>query len=103
MNTKKIQVGDKIRWNVPIGGDTIYTILAIDTSRPYQLVGDLSFPQEILFQWQDNSGFTSQTWGGSEQTVNEALNQNNIIRVGSILQPLQKLPTFDLRFGYFKG
>lgn len=90
MSTKKIQVGDKIKWNVPIGGDTIYTVIKIDTSRPHKLVGTHSFPQEILFQWQEG-GYIMHVWGHSYDAFNEALNQNKIIRVGSLLEPIQKL------------
>ena len=94
MKQKKLRVGDKIRWNLPIGSSTVYTILAIDTSRPKEQVGEHQFPQEVLFQWQAG-GSLIQRWGHSYQLLYKSLNETKITRLQSTLEPYKEIPTFS--------
>lgn len=91
----KLRVGDKIRWNVPVGGNTIYTILDIDLSRPKTIINGYQLSNEILFQWEE-CGQVITHWGHSYQGLNERLNKGGIIILERRIEPNKELLKFKL-------
>jgi hypothetical protein len=92
---QKLQIGDKIKWNVPIGGGEVYTILDIDTSRPTVRVGNHTLKKEILFQW-DQDGRTVQRWGHDYHGLNQNLNKGGIIILNPRVEPVKWIKKFTL-------
>ena len=92
---KKLRIGDKVRWNVPVGGDTIYTIMDIDTSRPVKVVAHMEFKEEVLFQWLED-GLIRQTWSSSIDDLNKNLNKGGITIVERSIEPNKELLKFSL-------
>lgn len=87
----KIKIGDKIKWNVKVGGDIIYTILDIDTR-----IGDHEFQNQFLFEWKDINGETLRLWDHSYESLNKLLNSGDITIVGCVISPRKHLPTLKL-------
>ena len=96
MKEKRLRIGDKIKWNVPIGGGLIYTIMNIDTSRPYIRVDRYPYENQILFQWEDSSGTIHQEWSHSYEDLNRNLNKGGITIVERNMVPYKELLKFSL-------
>lgn len=92
----KLKIGDKIKWNVLIGGDTIYTILDIDASRPPTRIGGYEFQNQFLFERKDIDGETVSLWDHSYESLNNLLNSGDITIVGRGISPCRHLPTLKL-------
>lgn len=95
MKKKKLRIGDKIRWNNSIGGDTVYTIMDIDPSRPTTTIFTTEYKNEILFQW-EHWGTVSQNWSHSIDALNDLLNEGKIIIVERDIKPYKELLKFSL-------
>jgi hypothetical protein len=95
MKEKKLRIGDKIRWNTPIGGGVIYTILDIDTTRPTFSIGPLEVREDILFQWRYD-GIIHHEWGHSYEDLNLNLNKGGIIILERDIEPIRELLKFSL-------
>ena len=92
---RKLQIGDKVRWNLTIGGGDVYTILDIDTSRPTVTVGNHALKNEVLFQW-DQDGQIIQTWSHDYQKMNELVDLGHIIILNPKMEPNKYLKKFKL-------
>jgi hypothetical protein len=92
---QKLQIGDKIRWNVTVGSGVVYTILDIDTSRPTVRVGNHTLKSEVLFQWEDG-GQIVQTWSHDYQKMNELIDVGRIIILNPRVEPNKYLKKFKL-------
>ena len=92
---QKLRIGDKIRWNVPIGSGVVYTILDIDTSRPTVRVGNHTLKSEVLLQW-DQGGQILQTWGYDYHRLNQNLNKGGIIILNPRVEPVKWVKKFTL-------
>lgn len=93
----KLRIGDKIRWNVTVGGDTIYTIIDIDTNRePHIMSSGYEFQEHILFEWEDYSGCKIMSWGHSYDELNKLLNKGGLIIVSRSIEPIRELKKFKL-------
>jgi hypothetical protein len=91
----KLRIGDKIKWNVSIGGDFIYTILDIDTSRePLRIIG-IEIRSEVLMQW-ESDGELHQEWGHSYHDLNMNLNNGGITIIGRDIEPIKEIKKFTL-------
>jgi hypothetical protein len=95
MKEKKLRIGDKIRWNTPIGGGVTYTIIDIDTSRPTYFIGPLEVRQDILFQWRYD-GIIHHEWGHSYEDLNLNLNKGGITILERDIEPIRELLKFSL-------
>lgn len=91
----KLRIGDKIKWNVPIGGDEIYTIVNIDTTRPTLCIVGKEIKSEVLFQWEDFDG-QHQLWCHSIDYLNQNLNNGGITIVERSMVPHKELLKFSL-------
>ena len=89
----KLRIGDKIKWNVAIGGDIIYTIIDIDTSR---VLSSSGFNEEVLFEWEDFLGEVRQLWCHSYDGLNERLLMGGIIIVERDIEPIKEIKKFTL-------
>jgi len=92
---QKLQIGDKIRWNVPLGSGVVYTVLDIDTSRPTVRMGNNTLKNEILLQW-DQDGQTTQLWGYDYHSLNQNLNKGGITILNPRVEPFKYLKKFTL-------
>lgn len=92
----KLQIGDKIRWNVPVGGDTVYTIIDIDTNREPRRVSEYEFHEHILFEWEDYFGNKMMGWGHSYDELNKLLNKGGVNIVYRSIEPVRELKKFKL-------
>ena len=93
----KLKIGDKIKWNVPIGGDVIYTIIDIDTSRDeIEVIPDLFLKSEVLYQWEDDDGTICQGWGHSYDDLNDNLLRGGISILNGGIEPYKCIKKFKL-------
>ncbi len=95
MKERKLKIGDKIRWNIPIGGGVIYTIMDIDTTRPTRSFGPFEIREDILFQWECD-GRTNLEWCHSYHDLNLNLNKGGIIILERDIKPNRDLLKFSL-------
>jgi hypothetical protein len=77
----KLRIGDKIKWNVSVGGGIIYTVL--------------EFEEEILFQWEVD-GIITESWGHSYEELNKCLNKGGITIVSRSMEPIKEIKEFML-------
>jgi hypothetical protein len=91
----KLRIGDKIKWNVSVGGGIIYTVLDINTSRPPLTLGSVEFEEEILFQWEVD-GIITESWGHSYEELNKCLNRGGITIVSGSMEPIKEIKEFTL-------
>jgi len=92
---RKLRIGDKIKWDVTIGGNIIYTILDIDTSREPNYIGHIEIRQDILFQW-EFCGLIHESWCHSYDDLNQNLNRGGIIIIKSGIEPIKEVKKFTL-------
>jgi len=92
---KKLRIGDKIKWNVPIGSGVTYTIIDIDTTRPTFSIGPLEVREDILFQW-GYDGIIHHEWGHSYHDLNQNLNKGGITILERDILPVRDIKKFTL-------
>ena len=96
---RKLKIGDKIKWNLPIGGNTIYTVLDIDTSHEQTVITTPNkiyyFDSQILLQWQEWDGRITQSWGYSLDSLNQEIARGRISILNSELEPCKHLSKFS--------
>ena len=96
---RKLKIGDKIKWNQGIGGNIIYTILDIDTSREQTVLTTPSktyhFENQILLQWQEWDGRITQFWNYSLDGINQEIVRGRISILNQELEPYKHLPKFS--------
>jgi len=96
---RKLKIGDKIKWNLPIGGNLIYTVLDIDILREQTVLitpnKTYHFDNQILVQWQERDGNITQSWGYSLDEINQLISRGEISILNSELEPYQHLPKFS--------
>jgi hypothetical protein len=68
----KLRIGDKIKWNVSVGGGNIYTVLDIDTSRTVEVANGTPFYSHIHIEWRFGDN-VYKTWSGNLDMINEKL------------------------------
>lgn len=96
---RKLKIGDKIKWNQSIGGNIIYTILDIDTSREQTVLTTPNkiyvFDSQILLQWQEYDGKITQCWNYSLEDINQEIVKGRISILNQELEPYKHLPKFS--------
>jgi hypothetical protein len=96
---RKLKIGDKIKWNLPIGGNTIYTILDIDILREQTVLitpnKTYHFDNQILLQWQEWDGRITQSWGYSLDEINQEIARGRISILNSEIEPCKHLTRFS--------
>ena len=96
---RKLKIGHKIKWNLPIGAGIIYTILDIDTLREQTVLTTPNktyyFDNQILVQWQERDGNITQCWGYSLDSLNQEIVRGRISILNSELEPCKHLPKFS--------
>lgn len=93
---RQLKIGDKIKWNVLIGGGIIYTIKDISFDQPPTVMKNgMTFPNQILFEYQDWDGSIIQSWSHEVSTINEAISQGKILILNKEIEPCQHLPRFS--------
>lgn len=96
---RKLKIGDKIKWNLPIGGNLIYTVLDIDTSHEQTVITTPNkiyyFDSQILLQWQEYDGKITQCWNYSLDDFNRQIARGQISILNSELEPCKHLPKFS--------
>ena len=96
---RKLKIGDKIKWNQPIGAGIIYTVLDIDTSREQTVLTTPNkiyvFDSQILLQWQEYDGKITQCWNYSLEDLNQEIVKGRISILNSEIEPYQHLPEFS--------
>ena len=96
---RKLKIGDKIKWNLPIGGNTIYTVLDIDILREQTVLitpnKTYHLDHQILVQWQERDGNITQCWGYSLDSLNQEIVRDRISILNSEIEPCKHLPKFS--------
>ena len=96
---RKLKIGDKIKWNQPIGAGIIYTVLDIDTSHEQTVITTPNkiyyFDSQILLQWQEYDGKITQCWNYSLEDLNQEIVKGRISILNSEIEPYQHLPKFS--------
>ncbi len=83
-----LKIGDKIKWNIPIDGSIIYTILDIDRTREPKIINGIVFKEEVLFQWVID-GEVFSTWGHDYDQMIRMIKEKKIFIVGrSCFKPI---------------
>jgi hypothetical protein len=94
---RKLQIGDKFKWNFFIGMDEKeFTILDIDTSRLLHSINDVELKNELLLQWENSEGSLSYAWFGDYHFLNRLLNNGGIVIVEPPLHPNKQIKKFTL-------
>ena len=95
---RKLKIGDKIKWNLPIGGNLIYTVLDIDALREQTVLitpnKTYHFDNQILVQWQEWDGNIAQCWNYSLDSLNQEIARGRILILNEI-EPCKHLPKFS--------
>lgn len=97
-----IQVGDEIKWNLPIGGYLTYKVLAIDLTRPTAKflftngLPSIEIDNQVLIQWFDfETNCYKETWAYNYQALNDQVVLGRIKIVKRLGLPYTELKKFS--------
>jgi hypothetical protein len=93
---RKLKIGDKVKWNVAIGGDIVYTVRDISFNQPPTILQNgMVFPNEILFEFTDRNDNIIRVWGHQLSYINENISKGGITILNRDIEPYKEIKKFS--------